>query len=94
MLHALFKICLCVVQTKEEIERQSGPGLVVIDRNTEGEGTDPAAFYVRERGPGCEMVQGDALAASEASLGRVIFICRPPARDAKAKLDSYALMSL
>ena len=30
----------------------------------------------------------------DATLGQLLFLCRPPARNAQAKFDSYALMSL
>lgn len=85
----------CVtLQTQEDKTRQAGRGLVLFDRHVDDGDRIPTAFYVREKGSGCELVEGSLLASGEAVAGKVLFLCRPPVRNAKAKLDSYALMSL
>ena len=82
------------MQTEEDKARQNGPGLVVLDRDF-GEEIIPEKFYVREQSSqGCEIVEGSKLSDFSGVCGRILFICKPPARSSEARLDSYALYSV
>lgn len=67
---------------------------MLLDRKMEETERDVEAYYVRAQGSGCELVSGSDLAAGEAVVGKVLFVCRSPARASQARLDSYSLMSL
>lgn len=82
------------MQNDEDKRRQSGPGLVVIDREIEEESPSPSKFYVQEDGQACRLIDGGSLQNFDRVLGRVLFLCRPPVRNAAARLNSYALMSV
>lgn len=85
---------MLAVQSEDDKLRQKGPGLVVFDRNL-GEEVDPAKFYVRQlSSQGCSIVEGSDLTDFKGVCGRILFVCKPPARTAEARLDSYALYSL
>lgn len=80
-------------KSEEEKQRQAGPGLVVMNRQLEEE-PSPTAFYVKRCGEALEIVEGSKLSDLADVCGTVLFICKPPARTAEARLDSYALYSL
>ena len=84
---------LTMLQTDDDKRKHGGPGLLVIERDLQ-EHASTEGFYVCQRGSGCELVEGGAVTDEEAICGRLLFLCRPPARNAQAKFDSYALMSL
>jgi len=81
------------LQSEEEKQRQAGPGLVVINRQLEEEPSS-TAFYLKRCGEALQIVEGSNLADLKDVCGTVLFICKPPARTAEARLDSYALYSL
>ena len=86
------------MQSDEEKRRQSGPGLVVIDCATDSSAFDETetarSYFVQRSKNGCELVVGGNITNPEDIVGRVLFLCRPPARTAAARLNSYALMSV
>ena len=84
---------LAMSQTDDDKRKHGGPGLLVIDRDLK-EHVSPEGFFVCQRGSGCELVAGSAVTDKDAICGQLLFLCRPPARNAQAKFDSYALMSL
>lgn len=91
----LVAYCYRNLQTEEDKQRQIGPGLVVLSRGLP-ETISPDDFYVQGDDKGCRIVEGSQLPdpVPEGVCGRVLFICKPPARTAEARLDSYALLSL
>lgn len=82
------------MQNDEEKRRQSGPGLIVIDRYIEEESPSADDFYVSEDGQKCKLVTGTSISNFDSVCGKVLFLCRPPARSAAARLNSYAIMSV
>lgn len=80
-------------KNEEEKQRQSGPGLVVMNRHLEEE-PESDSFYVKRCGEALEIVEGSSLNDLNDVCGKVLFLCKPPARTAEARLDSYALISV
>jgi hypothetical protein len=91
--HAVVEIATYPVQNEEEKQRQSGPGLVVMNRHLEEE-PESDSFYVKRCGEALEIVEGSSLNDLNDVCGKVLFLCKPPARTAEARLDSYALISV
>lgn len=78
------------VTTEKELNKLQGPGVIVVEIKPDNLDSE-TEYYLAKVNSGVDLVQHSEITDKDAVLGKVLFLCRPPSRDAIGATTSEIL---